>query len=360
MENLVANPGFWSGKRVFLTGHTGFKGGWIGHWLSELGAMVYGYALGPPTKPNFFSETQLNQRLSGSTTGDLNDYTSIVRALQRAKPDIVIHMAAQPLVRSSYQSPLETFSANVMGTLNLLEASRMIGSIKAFLNITSDKCYENKEWGWPYRENDRLGGDDPYSASKACAEIVTAAYRKSYFMEAGIHLATARAGNVIGGGDWATDRLVPDFLRALDAGDTMKIRFPHAVRPWQHVLEPLSGYLLLVERLHDGGETFAEPWNFGPNDEEARSVGWVADRLCHIAPDVKWVAETADINPRETQMLRVDSSKTRDRLGWKPRWTLENALDKTLEWHQAWRNKQDMGRVCSNQIEEYVSNQRIA
>ena len=356
MENLVNNPEFWSGKRVFLTGHTGFKGGWIGHWLSGLGAEVYGYALDPPTEPNFFSETKLRERLSGSTSGDITNYDSVFEALRRSKPDVVIHMAAQSLVRSSYKSPLETFATNVTGTLNLLEASRSIGTIKVFLNVTSDKCYSNQESSGPHKENDSLGGDDPYSASKACAEIVSAAYRESFFAEAGIHLATARAGNVIGGGDWATDRLVPDFLRALDAGDVMKIRFPDHVRPWQHVLEPLSGYLLLVEKLFCHGEAFVQPWNFGPNDSEARSVAWLADLFCQIAPNARWVAETNPTNPRESQTLQIDSRKAMDTLGWAPRWTVEKALQKTLEWHQAWVDKQDMSRVCSLQISEYMAN----
>jgi CDP-glucose 4,6-dehydratase len=359
MEGLEMTPGFWRGKRVFLTGHTGFKGGWMGYWLNELGAEVYGYALGPPTEPNFFSETRLQERLSVSTTGDVLDLNSVTEALRKAKPDVVIHMAAQSLVRNAYQKPVETFSTNVMGTLNLLEASRRVGTAKVIINITSDKCYENKEWPWPYRENDRLGGDDPYSASKACAEIVTAAYRQSFFMQAGIHLASVRAGNVIGGGDWASDRLVPDFLRALDTGQTLKIRFPDSVRPWQHVLEPISGYLLLAERLYNDGETFAGSWNFGPNDQEAKRVGWVVDQLCALVPNARWVAEKTSRDPNEARVLRVDISKAKDQLGWSPRWTLEKALHKTLEWHQAWLGKEDMGTVCSDQIKEYVRAKQI-
>ena len=263
---------FWNGKTVFVTGHTGFKGGWIAHWLSELGACVHGYALNPPTTPNFFTETNLQERLVGANIGDIRDLGLLDKAIKQSKPDIVIHMAAQPLVRESYNTPVETFSANVMGTVNVLEASRRVGTVKAIVNITTDKCYDNKEWIWPYRESDRLGGHDPYSASKACAEIVAAAYRSSFLSDADIQLASVRAGNVIGGGDWATDRLIPDFLRALDAGETLKIRSPNAVRPWQHVLEPLSGYLMLAEQLYEQGEPFAEAWNFGPNEEDARSV----------------------------------------------------------------------------------------
>ena len=332
----------------------------MAHWLTELGAEVYGFALSPPTEPNFFSETQLQGRLSASTTGDIFDLNSVTEALEIAKPDVVIHMAAQSLVRNSYQVPVGTFSTNVMGTVNLLEASRIVGTAKVILIITSDKCYENREWTWPYRENDRLGGDDPYSASKACAEIVTAAYRKSFFLEAGIHLASVRAGNVIGGGDWGADRLVPDFLRALDAGTTLKIRFPDSVRPWQHVLEPLSGYLLLAEKLYSHGETFAQSWNFGPNDQEAKSVRWVVDTLRFLEPNAKWVSETTGENPNEAQMLRVDSSKAREQLGWSQRWDLEETLQKTLEWHRAWLRKEEMGKICSDQIEEFVRRKPIA
>ena len=237
---------FWQGKKVFLTGHTGFKGGWIAHWLTELGAVVHGYALAPPTKLNFFTETNLQERLASSTIGDIRDIISLRVAIQNAKPEIIIHMAAQPLVRESYNLSVETFATNVMGTVNLLDAIRQAASVKAIISVTTDKCYENKEWIWPYRECDRLGGRDPYSASKACAEIAITSYRDSFLAEAGINLASVRAGNVIGGGDWAVDRLIPDFLRAIDRGESLKIRYPNAIRPWQHVLEPISGYLLFL------------------------------------------------------------------------------------------------------------------
>ena len=233
------NPSFWEGKTVFLTGHTGFKGGWIAHWLHELGAAVHGYSLQPPTHSNFFAATQLQRRLARSTIADIRDLNSLTSAIKQAKPGIIIHMAAQPLVRESYNTPVDTFATYVMASVNVLEAARNVGTCKAIVNITTDKCYENKEWPWSYRENDRLGGHDPYSASKACAEIVTSAYRRSFLADANIHLASARAGNVIGGGDWASDRLIPDFLRSLDAGETLTIRSPNAIRPWQHVLEPL-------------------------------------------------------------------------------------------------------------------------
>ena len=347
------NPSFWKGKTVFLTGHTGFKGGWMAHWLYELGASVYGFSLEPPTQPNFFTEIQLQKRLTQSTFGDIRDLAELTSALKQTKPDIIIHMAAQTLVRESYNIPVETFAANVMGTVNLLEAARQVGTAKAIVNITTDKCYENKEWLWPYRENDRLGGHDPYSASKACAEIATAAYRNSFLADANIHLASVRAGNVIGGGDWAIDRLIPDFLRALDAGETLKIRSPNAIRPWQHVLEPLSGYLSIAEKLYTEGRTFAEAWNFGPNEEDAKSVGWIVKQLCAQIPGARCETENAR-QPHEAGLLKLDSSKSKANLGWTPRWNLETALRKTIEWHQAWRNREDMSAVTSEQIQAYT------
>jgi len=343
---------FWKNKSVFLTGHTGFKGGWIAHWLTELGAHVHGYALAPPTEPNFFAETKLQERIASSTIDDIRDLEKLSTAIKQAKPDILIHMAAQPLVRESYNTPVDTFSANVIGTVNVLEAARQAVTIKAIVNITTDKCYENKEWLWPYRENDRLGGHDPYSASKACAEIAASAYRNSFLAEAGIHLASVRAGNVIGGGDWATDRLIPDFLRAIDRGETLTIRSPNAVRPWQHVLEPLSGYLLLAEKLYEQGEAFAQAWNFGPNDEDAKPVSWIVERLCEQIPGSKWQTEKTK-QPHEAGLLKLDSSKAKTKLGWTPRWNLEAALSKTVEWHQAWRNQEDMAAITSSQIQAY-------
>jgi CDP-glucose 4,6-dehydratase len=240
------SPDFWRNRSVFLTGHTGFKGGWIALWLSQLGAKVYGYSLAPPTTPNLFTEIQLQDRLYKSVTADIRDLPSLTTAMRKANPSVVIHMAAQPLVRESYNIPVDTFTTNVIGTVNVLEAVRQSKTVQAIINVTTDKCYENQEWIWPYRENDRLGGHDPYSSSKSCAEIAAAAYRDSFFAKVGKQLASARAGNVIGGGDWATDRLIPDFLRAIDVDETLRIRSPNAVRPWQHVLEPLSGYLMLA------------------------------------------------------------------------------------------------------------------
>jgi CDP-glucose 4,6-dehydratase len=352
--SLIYMKYFWTDKTIFLTGHTGFKGGWIAHWLYELGASVHGYSLEPPTQPNFFTETQLRKRLAHSSIGDIRDLAALSSALKQAKPDIIIHMAAQPLVRESYNTPVETFAANVMGTVNLLEAARQVGTARAIVNITTDKCYENKEWLWPYRENDRLGGHDPYSASKACAEIAAAAYRNSFLADANIQLASVRAGNVIGGGDWATDRLIPDFLRALDAGKTLTIRSPNAIRPWQHVLEPLSGYLLLAEKLYTESSPFAEAWNFGPNNEDAKSVGWIVEKLCAQIPGACYETESAE-QPHEAGLLKLDSSKAKSKLGWAPRWNLEAALNKTMEWHQAWRNREDMAAITTLQIQAYAN-----
>jgi CDP-glucose 4,6-dehydratase len=308
------NRSFWQGRKVFLTGHTGFKGGWLAHWLSVLGAKVHGYSLEPPTEPNFFTEVKLREHLVSSTTADIRDFEGLESEVKKSQPEIIFHLAAQPLVRASYDDPVVTFSSNVIGTLNLLESARFAGSVKAIVNITTDKCYENREWLWPYRESDRLGGYDPYSASKACAEIATSAYRRSFLAKSGIHVATVRAGNVIGGGDWATDRLIPDFLRALDAGNALTIRSPNAVRPWQHVLEPLSGYLILAEKLYKEGEAFAEAWNFGPSDADAKSVSWIVEKLCAQNHDARWEKENAN-QPHEAGLLKLDSSKAKAKLG---------------------------------------------
>lgn len=271
------NPDFWAGKKVFLTGHTGFKGGWLSLWLQSLGAEVHGYALNPPTEPNLFTVAKVGQGMVSSTIADIRDASALAQAMEIVQPDIVFHLAAQPLVRYSYAEPTETYATNVMGTVNLFEVIRKTSTVRAALNITTDKCYENREWLKPYREDEPLGGYDPYSSSKACSELVTAAYRQSFFTESGVAVASARAGNVIGGGDWAQDRLIPDFLRAIDSNKPLVVRAPNAIRPWQHVLEPLSGYLTLAERLFVDGADFAEAWNFGPADEDARNVEWIVE-----------------------------------------------------------------------------------
>jgi len=350
---MGVNPQFWQGRSVFLTGHTGFKGGWMALWLSHMGANVSGYALDPPTTPNFFTENELEARLYKSTIGDLRDLATLTEALKSAKPAIVIHMAAQPLVRESYRTPVDTFSTNVMGTVHLLEAVRQVASVEAVVVITTDKCYENQEWLWSYRENDRLGGYDPYSSSKACAEIVTAAYRTSFFDKSGIKLASARAGNVIGGGDWATDRLIPDFFRAMEKDEVLKIRSPHAVRPWQHVLEPAGGYLQLAERLVLDGSAFNGAWNFGPEEVDAKPVSYVANYLSEKITYAHWEIEP---NPQlhEAGLLKLDSSKAKKHLNWRPKWSLETALNATIDWHLAWKAGRPMSEFSLQQIETYL------
>jgi CDP-glucose 4,6-dehydratase len=346
------NPTFWSGKRVFVTGHTGFKGSWLSLWLQQLGAEVTGYALQPPTNPSLFEVAQVAQGMT-SVIGDIRDCVLLASTLRQASPDIVIHMAAQPLVRRSYVDPVETYSTNVMGTVHLLEAVRQTPSVRAVVNVTTDKCYENKEWVWGYRENEPMGGFDPYSSSKGCAELVTAAYRNSFFnaathSEHHVALATARAGNVIGGGDWAQDRLIPDILRAIQNGESVNIRNPHATRPWQHVLEPLSGYLVLAEKLYSQGPAFAEAFNFGPLEEDAKPVQWIVEQLTQ-----NWGDGT---HPHEAHYLKLDCSKARATLAWTPRWHLGQALQAIIVWHKAQnahKDKPDMRALCLQQISDY-------
>lgn len=344
---------FWQGKRVLVTGHTGFKGGWLVMWLSQLGARVAGLALPPPTTPSLFAEAGLERLLTQHHLANLCDAVAVSAAMQQSQPEIVLHLAAQPLVRYSYQHPAETYASNVMGTLHLLEAIRHTPSVRSVVCITTDKCYDNREWPWPYREQDALGGHDPYSSSKACVELLCASYRQSFLHQQQVALATARAGNVIGGGDWASDRLVPDFLRAMDAGQPLLVRSPAAVRPWQHVLEPLAGYLQLARALHEHGDSFADAWNFGPADEDARPVGWIADTLCRLHGTARWQQDGSP-QPHEAHTLKLDSSKARARLGWQPRWHLQQALQHTLAWHQAWRRGDDMLACSQAQIAAYL------
>jgi CDP-glucose 4,6-dehydratase len=351
------NPDFWRGRRVFLTGHTGFKGSWLSLWLQQLGAQLTGYALTPPTQPNLFDSVQVGEGMQ-SIVGDIRDGATLARAMQNAQPEIVIHMAAQPLVRRSYLDPVETYSTNVMGTVHLLEAVRQTPEVRAVVNVTTDKCYENKEWVWGYRENEPMGGYDPYSNSKGCAELVTAAYRSSFFNAKSspgctVALASARAGNVIGGGDWAADRLIPDILQAFASGRPAIIRNPHAIRPWQHVMEPLRGYLTLAERLHTHGHAFAEAFNFGPHSDDAKPVEWIAQRMVE-----QWQAgaswqQDGGVHPHEAHYLKLDISKAGQRLGWQPCLRLEQALHLTVEWARCCLQGDKLRAFTQAQIQTY-------
>lgn len=350
----MIDPDFWRGKRVLLTGHTGFKGSWLSLWLQSLGAEVQGLALEPPTTPDLFTEARVGEGMA-SAIADIRDYEAVRAVMASFLPEIVIHMAAQPLVRLSYSEPVATYATNVMGTVHVLEAARHAGSVRAIVNVTTDKCYENREWVWGYREDEPMGGHDPYSNSKGCSELVTSAYRRSFLGAQGIGLASARAGNVLGGGDWATDRLVPDILRAFEKGQPVVIRNPHATRPWQHVLEPLSGYLLLAQRLYgDSGHQFAEGWNFGPHEEDARPVQWIVEHMAESWGDgASWQLDGGE-HPHEANYLKLDISKAKARLGWVPNWNLATALERITAWHHAWLAGQDVQRVCLQQISEYM------
>ena len=348
---------FWNGRKVFITGHTGFKGSWLSLWLHSLGAEVTGYALDPPTDPSLFELARVGELVT-SVIADVRDLDRLQREMAAAAPEIVIHMAAQPLVRDSYKIPVETYAVNVMGTVHLLEAVRRSPSVRAVVNITTDKVYENREWIWGYREHEPFGGYDPYSNSKACSELVTAAYRSSYFNPAGyadhgVALASARAGNVIGGGDWAADRLIPDIIRAILAGEPVSIRNPDAIRPWQHVLEPLSGYLQLARKLCEEGSRFGEGWNFGPHDDDVRPVEWIVQRLC-----ARWGENAAyeldkGSHPHEANYLKLDCSKAKSELGWRPRWDLGTALEKIVQWNRSYQRGDDLRAVCLGQIADY-------
>jgi CDP-glucose 4,6-dehydratase len=340
-----------------VTGHTGFKGSWLCLWLHALGAEVTGYALEPPTEPSLYELAGVDGTVR-SVIADVRDRERLRHELAQAAPEIVIHMAAQPLVRDSYKIPVETYAVNVMGTVHLLEAVRGCPGVRAVVNVTTDKVYENREWAWGYRENEPFGGYDPYSNSKACSELVTAAYRSSYFNPAdyarhGVALASARAGNVIGGGDWAADRLIPDIIRAMLAGEPVRIRNPHAIRPWQHVLEPLSGYLLLAQRLHAEGARWASGWNFGPHDDDAWPVERVAECLCAAWGSGASCVVDAGEHPHEAHYLKLDCSRARTELGWRPRWDLATALASIVAWTRVFEGQGDVRGCCLQQIEEY-------
>jgi len=353
-------PDFWRHKRVFVTGHTGFKGSWLCLWLSELGAEVSGYALEPPTKPSLFASARIENRLAGHTIADVRDLDALSKAMQAARPDIAIHMAAQPLVRHSYAAPVETYAVNVMGTVHFLEAARSIASLRALLCVTTDKCYENVHATRGYREDDPLGGHDPYSSSKAGSELVASAYRRSFFQGADSPaLATGRAGNVIGGGDWATDRLVVDLVKGFLQGEKALIRSPAAVRPWQHVLEPLSGYLSLCEALWNNRPGAASAFNFGPAPEDARPVAWIADRLAQLwGGDAGWTLDNSTSHPHEAHYLYLDTAKAQAELGYRPRWQLDDALANIVHWYKSFAAGDDAVTLSLGQIAAFQAAQK--
>jgi len=358
VEGVVADGATWRGRRVLVTGHTGFKGGWLCLWLRHMGAEVSGYALPPDTEPSLFAAARVADGMA-SVLGDVRDTGVLGEVLAAHRPEVVFHLAAQARVLEGYRAPAETYMTNVMGTVNVLDAVRRAGTVRAVVVVTSDKCYENREWAWGYRERDPLGGFDPYSSSKACAELAAAAWRDSYFSEpapgrAGTAVATARAGNVIGGGDWSEDRLLPDLVRAAAAGEAPRLRHPDAVRPWQHVLDPLNGYLVLAERLLTDGPAYAEAWNFGPAEDDVVPVRDVAERV-NAAWDgtPKWT-RAAGATPHEAGTLRLDASKARSRLGWRPRWSVAEGVDHTLDWYRAHLGGAEMRKHTLEQIEAFV------
>jgi CDP-glucose 4,6-dehydratase len=354
--HAAVEPAFWSGRRVLLTGHTGFKGAWLALWLQSLGAQVTGFADKVPTEPSLYELARVGEGME-SVVGDIRDAEAVAAATAGCDPEVVIHMAAQPMVRRSFLEPRVTYETNVMGTVNLLEAARAGGSVRVVVNVTSDKCYENREWDWGYREGEPMGGHDPYSSSKGAAEIVTAAYRRSFFSDPdGPQLASARAGNVIGGGDWGEDRLVPDVMRAVLAGESVRVRNPNAIRPWQHVINPLSGYLILAQALWEDPAA-ADGWNFGPPDEEAEPVGALVERLAELWPErVRWTVDEGP-HPHEAHYLKLDSSRARARLGWRPLAPLEQGLAATAEWYRDYESGADMRAVTLAQLAEFTGRQ---
>ncbi|WP_017902230.1 CDP-glucose 4,6-dehydratase [Pseudomonas asplenii] len=356
MEAVGLSRTFWNGKRVLLTGHTGFKGSWLALWLQSLGAQVSGFALAPATEPNLFDLARVGEGMD-DRRGDLRDLGALLELIAETEPEIVLHLAAQPLVREAYRDPLGTYSSNVMGTLNLLEAIRQVGGVSACVLVTTDKVYANQEWAWPYRENEALGGHDPYSSSKACCELLAQSYVASFFPPGrydvhGLAVATARAGNVLGGGDFSPERLIPDVLRAWSAGEPVTLRYPQAVRPWQHALEPLAGYLQLAAALYERGPDLAGAWNFGPGEDDMCSVGDVVARLAGRWPQAPGLrVEPSELH--EAGLLRLDSSRARQLLGWQPRWSLQQCLEQTLDWHLAWQGGADMRALTLAQLDLY-------
>ena len=358
LEGLVVHIDFWRGKRVFITGHTGFKGSWLSLWLQSKGVHVTGYSLPPPTKPSMFLAAKVSEGMT-SIIADIRDLDQLRKCIAEHNPEIIFHMAAQSLVRYSYNHPVTTYSTNVLGTVNILEAVRNSDSVRVVINVTSDKCYENKEWVWGYRENEPLGGRDPYSSSKACAELVASAYRSSYFPieeyeNHGVAVASVRAGNVIGGGDWSLDRLIPDIMKAFMENRPVIIRSPGATRPWQHVLDCLSGYVCLAERLWNNGQEYAQGWNFGPDAEDAKTVSWVVEHLTKSwGEGATWEVDSSR-NPPEAHYLRLDCTKAKTILGWSPRLPLTKALEWTVEWYRHYQENKNMQDLSIAKIAGYT------
>lgn len=354
MEGVVAkNPGaegFWRGRKVLLTGHTGFKGSWLALWLNNAGAKVTGLSL-PADEISLFNQARVVD-LVDHIEGDIRDFDVVESVMSRVQPEVVFHLAAQPLVRLSYEMPVETYATNVQGTVHVLDACRRVPDLRAIVCVTTDKCYENREWVWPYRETDPMGGYDPYSSSKGAAELAIAAYRRSYFSDGRTRLASVRAGNVIGGGDWAQDRLVPDIIRAMIAGEAPVIRAPGSIRPWQHVLEALSGYLMIAEHLFEGADWAATAWNFGPSDDDTQPVSWIVDHLTNAWGRPGWT-NAQGLQPHEAKLLRLDCSKARAELGWRPALALAQALDMIVAWHRQIVDGGDARSISISQLLEY-------
>lgn len=348
----------WEGKKVLLTGHTGFKGGWLSLWLKKLGAKVYGVSLDPITSPSIFEVASVRDEIEKDARIDIRNLEQLKSFFQEIEPEVVFHLAAQALVLDSYSNPVDTFATNVMGTVNVLECIRVTPSIKAAVIVTTDKCYENKEWYWAYREIEPMGGFDPYSSSKGCAELVTSAYRSSFFSNGNASIASARAGNVIGGGDWSKNRLIPDFFRAIENKEPLFLRYPQAIRPWQHVLEPLGGYILLAEKLlGEDNQNYTEAWNFGPSEDDAKTVEWIATNICQHFPDSSWKTESGE-KKHEANYLKLDISKAKMKLKWYPKWKTEEALHATVEWYQAFKAGKNMKDFTFSQISYYQSLQK--
>lgn len=355
---MVVDPSFWKSKKVFLTGHTGFKGSWLSLWLNSMGAKVAGYALEPPTNPSLFHEAKVDQLLEFSQIADIRDLATVVQSVKDFDPDILIHMAAQPLVLDSYDDPVYTYQVNVMGVVHVLEAARATQNLKVIINVTTDKCYENREWVWGYRENEAMGGFDPYSSSKGCSELVTAAYRRSFFdtsKSAFPCLASVRAGNVIGGGDWAKNRLIPDAIRAFSKSKKLEIRRPQSIRPWQHVLEPLKGYLMLAQRMYHEPKDFDSAWNFGPHVEDAQPVRWVIEKLASFWGDsAQWFITEETQSLHEAHFLKLDCSKAHQNLHWQPLWLLEKSLQKIATWYKEWLAGKNARTLCLEEIKQFM------